>query len=519
MTCARIHPVPERLRTVALAVFPNAICVATGWALWRLFGGGLIGSDGQWQVSMALSGHFNDWFSPVMTAVLHAGLYQFYALTPIVLIQAVVGCLGVYHLARASIRFLYPSLFAAGWESAAALAILFILLVPLSPLMYYLVYVQNDGWLMLGLVWSAAGWLQLEHSRPGEGPRLDPAMRLERAGWWAAAVLGSAWVEMMRHNAVVLLPVFAVLAATAAIHMGRAAAIAAAAVTIALPFSVGGLVRNQYSVEKVHPEDQILALDLVGVCVERDDLRHHLPYTDAHLIEERFRQCYAPGFVNTFYWYHPPELRPTRLDYVGVIENGVQQYGSRHAELVTDYRQAMKNATFTLAAVKVRAFLAYVLNDHANEPGMESWHPTGLIVENPGQKPRPGPAPFRAALREADAAVARSPGLRFLCTNHLPWLIFTGLAVTVVGYVARQETRAAESGRRWRIGFLVLLLPVVYYASHLAAVAGPWYRYMYPATLLVQIGGLAALTGALVLGLRRLRVIALGPAHPPPDVN
>lgn len=485
----------SRLAGLLLAVVPPAAAGAAGWAVWRVFGGGQVGSDGAWQFDQATHGVLNDWLSPVMTAVLRQGFFKWWAAAPVVRLQAVVTCVGLYVLARATFRYALPGL-VGGWkEAAAALGVVLLLLCPPSPLPYYLVYLQSDGWLIPGLVWSAAGWLGLELTR---GSRWTV-----RAGWWAAAVGGAGWAVLMRHNAAALLPVFAALAAVAAYPRGRLAAALAAALVVALPVGVGRWVNDRYQVLPHHPEDQILALDLVGVCVERPDLRPYLPYTDAHLIEDRYRTAYVPGFTNPFFYYHPADCRPTRLDYVAEADGPVQRYGSRHAELVADYREAVRHAPLTLAAVKARAFVGHLLLD---QPG-ERWLPGMPFPERFGKAPPPVPE-ARALMGSVYDAAGASSLLRQVFACHLPWLLLTGAAVAVVGRVAWDEGRRPGAGRRWRVGFLVLLLPAAYYGSHLPAVAGPWYRYMYPATLLVQLGLLVVLTGAAVIGVRRLRLAA-----------
>jgi hypothetical protein len=477
---------------VARSCLPAAVCAGLGWLVWLIFRPGLVGSDGWWQAEQAAAGLFNDWFPPVMAVVLRQSYLLFHSFAPATLVQAVVGCLGVYHVARAALRFVFPGLLAPRRESLAAVGVLVVLLAPPSPLLYYLAYVQNDGWLMPGLLWAVAGWVNLELTRQ------KPGVRWDRLGWWAAAVLGSAWAVLMRHNAVVLLPALAGLAAVAAYHRGRLAALAAAALVAALPLAVERVVIHKYRVERLHPEDQIIALDLVSTCAERDDLRALLPYTNAHLIGENFREHYCPGFVNVFYWYHPAG-RPTRLEYVGEVANGVQRLGTRHAELAAEYRTALRDCPGTLAVVKLRAFTSYLIHDH---PG-ERWHATESLPDARGREPGAAAGRVRAALRGVDGVVANSPALRFVFTNHLPWLVVNLLAVGLVGYLARHG-----AGRRHSVGLLVLLVPTAYSASHLLAVAGPWYRYMYPAALLVQVGCVAAAVGVVVRVRRRLNLRA-----------
>jgi hypothetical protein len=322
--------------------------------------------------------------------------------------------------------------------------------------------------------------------RPGES-------RVIRCAWWAAAVLGSAWMILMRYNAIVLLPVFVLLAVHASRGGQRVARAAIAVLIVVLPLAASRWIGERYRVEHVHPEDQILALDLVGVCAERDDARQHLPYTDRHLFEDRFRRLYIPGFVNVYYWYSPAEFRPTRLDYVGAMEGKEQRYGTRHSELAADYRAAVRQLPLTLAQVKWTAFWTYLKNDQVMH-----WHPTGTLPEHYGRKPA-AVAGIQNVLKQVDDAIGRSPTLRFIFACHLPWVVLCLLATSVAAFLARRGR-----GRR-RAGFLVLLIPAVYYASHLLAVAGHWYRYMYPATLLMQIELVVLLVVAAMCAWRRLR--------------
>lgn len=251
---------------VARSCLPACRCTALGWLVWLVFRPGLAGADGLWQTQQAAAGLFNDWFPPVMAVVLRQSLFAFHSFAPCSLVLSVLGCLGVYHVVRAGLRLAFPGLLPPGRESVAALGVLLVLLVPPSPLVHYLAFVQNDGWLLPGLLWAVAGWVNLELTRPTPGVPRGRGERLARLGWWAAAVLGSAWAVLMRHNAVVLLPVFAALAAVAACHRGRLAAVAATALVVGLPFAVERAVTAKYHVEHLHPEDQIIALDLVGIC-------------------------------------------------------------------------------------------------------------------------------------------------------------------------------------------------------------------------------------------------------------
>jgi hypothetical protein len=452
-----------------------------GWGVWHVFRPGLIGSDGMNQVHQAWAGGFSDWFPPAMAVALRQLLLLGGSVGTATLLQAVLGALGVWQAARAALRYGFAGAVPHGREAAAALGVLAALLVPPSPLGYFLVFLQNDGWLLVALLWAVVGWLRLLDARLAAAP---PG-RVGRAGWWVAAAGGSAGVVLVRHNAVVLVPLFAALAWAAA--AGRFRYLAAAGVA-ALPFAVGAAVAWRYPVERVHPEDQVLAVELVGVCVARDELRAELPYTNAHLLEGRFREKYIPGFVNPLYLYAPAESRPTDPNFVGEVVDGVQRLGSRHAELADDYRRAVRVAPLTVAGVKWRAFAGHLTGDH-RQP---HWHPTDIIPNTLGITLNPGFAPAREWLAAADRAAEGSAVARLVFLNHLPWVVLNVLAVGLAARAARRGNRRAG------LGLLVLLVPLGYVLSYLPATAGPQYRYMYPSTLLVQIGTLGAAAGFLL---------------------
>src|SRR6516162_5732708 len=98
-------------------LLPNAICCLLGWAVWHVFRPGLIGSDGMWQLHQAWAGTFHDWFPPAMAVAVRQVFLLGGSVGTVTLIQSVLGCLGVYHLARAALRFAHPGLLTPGREA------------------------------------------------------------------------------------------------------------------------------------------------------------------------------------------------------------------------------------------------------------------------------------------------------------------------------------------------------------------------------------------------------------------
>ena len=57
-----------------------------------------------------------------------------------------------------------------------------------------------------------------------------------------------------------------------------------------------------------------MAIELVGMCVESDEVRSKLPYTSRHLLADRFPSKYIPGWVSSVVPGYPARFgSPSRI--------------------------------------------------------------------------------------------------------------------------------------------------------------------------------------------------------------
>jgi len=329
--------------------------------------------------------------------------------------------------------------------------VLLALLVPVTPLAFYLMTFWKDAWAMVFLLWIAA--LLLDLQRLGA----SPGRLLAIAG--LAAALG-----LVRHNAVVVLPLVGVAVWVAVRRrLGRPAAAAWAAAPLALYLVAGPLIDRGFAVQKHHPESQVMVLDLVGLCAaDRAACPRWLPLTWSHVLDAGALAAYRPGDVGFVYWDQPPHVDPSM--------------GDDYPRLRNEYLAAVRSRPGLFARVKVDAFKTLLGRWRTEYFVHDSivWNPYGLALRDPL-------APVRRSLTATVSRVGRNRWLRWVSGAHLVWILAN---LTWVAGLLAAWLRAREE--RYSFLAVLMLIPLAYYFSYLAATPGHDFRYMYPATLLVQ---------------------------------
>ncbi|HEY2291536.1 MAG TPA: hypothetical protein VGM86_12620 [Thermoanaerobaculia bacterium] len=429
---------------------PGYLAVAVALALWRLFFPGLMSQDSIIQYGQAVTGQYNDWQPPLMAIVLRAVLGLGGALGLLMLAQCLAGVFGVRALARESLELLCGDRVPPRRAAWLALLVLLLLLLPWSPLAFYLMTFWKDAWAAVFLLWIGA--LAIALFRRGAEPRRV-----------ALLVVLSALLGLVRHNAVAILPLLGLVLwlGLRRAGVGRRAALALAAAPLALWLVANPLIDALFRVEKLHPDSQIMALDLVGLCAAGRDLCAELPWTRSHVRDEAGLARYRPGDIGLIFWDDPSPVDKTmRLDY---------------PRLRAEYLHAVRRFPGELARVKLAAFETLLGIDQT------SYFFHGTIVENPyGLRLADRFAPARERLRGVVTGVAES-GWRWLGGVHLVWI-----AVNVLWVAVLLALSFRSGDGRYRFLACLLLVPLGYYLSYLAATPTHDYRFMYPSTLMVQ---------------------------------
>jgi hypothetical protein len=463
--------------SIGLAMWPVLLVISIGLAMWTLYQPAILSTDSLEQYRQAVTGQITDWHPPIMSIVVAELLRAGGELRWLMLGQSVLASLSVWAFAAACLRFFYGDELSPLARRWLALLAVLVLLLPFFPLRFYFMIFWKDSW----AAWSLLGLLALLLNAFA-----SPRDNLPRAFWarMSAIVALTILFLLVRYNAVVLLPSFmlCIYILCRRRHCAAVPALATAAAVPVLFFTANALLYLAFSVERVHAEKPALALDLVGICVLDDRCRASLPFTDANLIDDRYRTQYR--FADSLPFFLDP-IRITRPEYIAGPSD----------QLRSDYAIALREYPWLLLRVKAIAF-GQVLG--LGE--IDGWihdridpNPYGLHLDD-----RYGG--IRGEFAAAANRVIAHPLLRWLSGVHLVWFVVNLL--WLVG-LAVHYRRTRERSALWLA--LLLTLPLGYYLSYFLAVAGPDFRYMYPATLVIQVLTVSAAVGMMARSLGRSR--------------
>lgn len=440
-------------------LLPAVLAAMAGVAVWAVFRPGLLSFDSIAQYSQALRGRYTDWHPPLISVALHFVLALGGSLSRFMLLQSVAGALGVWAFSRAVLRQLFGDRLSRPQIAWLSLLVLALLLVPVSPLAFYLMTFWKDACAAILLLWIGA----LALGRPS-------AARI------TALVLVAAAYGMVRHNAIVTLPFLGLfLAVEAWRHLPRAAALGLAMAPLAACVAGDALVDAAFGVRESYPSGQVMAFDLAGLCAEDRATCGESPLFRRHLRAPDLGARYRAGDLGSIFWEEPVAVDPKIMDQ------------ALHGELEEQYRDVAMDHPLLLAEVKAESFWSLLGAEETDYFFHDS------VAENPFDLRL---QPQLTGVREKLSAWGRwtaGGSLRWIAGVHLVWL-----AANVLWIVA-----LALRGR-WTLA-LLLLVPLAYYLSYLLAATVQDYRFLYPSTLFVQCFTVAALLGG-VASRRRLAI-------------
>ena len=434
--------------------------------LWRIFFPALMTVDSVGQLRQAWIGVYDNWHPPLMAIVLHGFIKVGRNVGAVMLVQCLTGLFGVRALVLAALEaFFGPGISRRRAEGIAAATVL-LLLLPVSPLPFYLATFWKDTWAAVLLVWACALALRLL-SGPPEAP-------LSRRTWLRIAALTAvaAALGMVRHNAVVTLPFAGLAIAFALWRSSRALAVALAFLPLLVSLGAEAVLERAFHVQDSHLERHMMAFDLVGVCALDARACDRLPFIKSYILAPDYQRRYVPGNMALSFWTDPPLLNPEAM-----------WFGDR---LRAEYLRAARELTPLLVKVKVQAFVPLLGLGGPHMLIYQGLHPNEL-----GLRLNPRFAPVRARLGELTVQCGDSPLLRYVSGVHLVWLLAAVLWIAALLASPRRRPLA-----------LVMLLPLSFALSYLLAAPAADYRFLYPATLVVQAMTLAWLPG---LALRERR--------------
>jgi hypothetical protein len=113
---------------------------------WSLFHPALMSYDSVVQYGQAVTGRFTSWHPPVMAIALRAVLALGGTLGMLTAAQCLAGAVGVWAFSWSCLEALFGERLSPARRAWISLAVLVLLLLPASPLIFYLMTFWKDAW-------------------------------------------------------------------------------------------------------------------------------------------------------------------------------------------------------------------------------------------------------------------------------------------------------------------------------------------------------------------------------------
>lgn len=453
----------QLLSKIKKSLFENPaliIVVCISFILWALFYPAYMSADSLVQYEQALSGVYEDWHPPVMAILVHYILLLGGSIATVTFMQTIFGCLGVYFLAKEILRQRNVNEKKQTW---VPLYILIILLLPVSPFPFYLMHFLKDTWIAIGFIWIT--YLGLRTTIINQKNTKQYIVN------YTALVLLISLVFITRYNAIVLVPVFFLLLFYNSKRLADAKqSVIPVILWSVLPFFVYIAVQKQlniaFQIKKLHPENQVMALESVGALLQDKNNSSYVPYISANLTPN-YEYAYFPGNVASVMNWEGSEKTLNQLTFSIADERIKKEYINLAWHAPGSLVKVKSEGFFNMLKPSTGKYWFHVkLDDNAY----------GLTQNETFKKARLG---WQLLANNIHSITLTS----FIGGEHLVWLIINVSLLILL--ISKRQLRSML--------FIVLLIPLGYYLSYLLACTGDDFRFMYPATLLVQVIALSLL--------------------------
>lgn len=447
------------------------IYILVAFAIWAIFYPGLMSVDSLVFYKQAVTGHFQDLHPPLLPITLSGILATGFGIGTLMLIQCLAGCLGLRFFSISIQKAFFVDQLSSFEMELIALIVFGILLSPFSPLIFYLMTFWKDSWLAIFLIWIFAISLNFYVTCSNL-----QSLRFYPRFFWLALVIALA--ALTRYNGIVIFVTLCAALLMIIHRRGARWAIFLALSPLVFYLILNHVQYNYFNVKRKHPEKHVMALDLVGLCVESQNICDDLPHTKRHLRED-YRYRYISGRMG-------PLLEE------GIVDRDYFREENRYT-IVKEYRRAVKTFPLTLAKVKIDAFV-YLLGIKEKFELFQSRIPRnrlGLTLNHQFHN-------IRNILIGVGIKISNHKYLRWVSGVPLVWIVIN--IVWVVGVIIFYNKRR---NRLYLFSSILLSTTIIYYCSYLFATLDHKYRYTYPSTLIIQIITATTVLAFLYSKLRR----------------
>lgn len=441
----------------------NLLLFGIGVIIWQLFRPGLLSVDSIDQYTQAVTGDFNNWHPPIMAAILSQVISCGLGIDSLIFLQCQLGLFGIKSLIVEFLhRFVAPHRCTrAGFVSILSVGLILLLMIPITPHIFYLVTFWKDVWLAISLIWLFSLLLKLTEAKT--------SLSTTKTFYFTIGILGlGVFAASVRHNALPLLPLIIVLTVLLIKDvLSRLQLTLVAILPMVVFLLLGVFIKERYRVVNSHIENVVIASDLVGICVVAPNACKDLPLTQSAIINKEHLSRYVFGISAHFY---SKEYLIVDPEYVGI--------GTPNLPLKNEYRTAIINHPVTLLKVKYHALLSLL----RPKQKAYNWYQSSIEENRYNLQFNDEYRAARETLIGFGQAISQHRYLHWISGEHLVWLMINLILL------ARYATLFFQNRLLSYLAVMgMLVVTLAYYLSYIFVVTQWDFRFMYPSTLFVQI--------------------------------
>lgn len=459
--------------------------------IWQIFYPGLMSPDSLAQYEQAKAGRFDDWHPPIMSIFLSGLMLLGGDIGLMMLIQCTASLFGLRSLIIRTLRFFSNgalSIEKAQWM--ATIGTVIFLLPFLTPFMFFSIIYWKDAWLAIIALWVVSFILWL----------FENFDQIQKKSYFKLLIwlsLSSAILVLIRHNALVVLPVLCLSVGLLAKNKLGKKWLVMGILPFILAITLNPLINFIFDVGRTYTGNTVFASDMAVFLKLYPELDNEFPLSARHKNAPTVLLTDDGGVWNETTEGIPcPYMNKKICDSemplacFGNKENTINitgndcymPVGNDNKLLKEEYYKAIKTHPIQLLHAKIYLF-GQMLHPRYWEPIAVSCEISG----NPmGLKLSDNFVSVREKLCKLNHETAHKKYFNWISGIHPFWLIINVIFLLYfsIKFIFRRESSIL-------LTILIFLLPLFYYLSYILAATTPDYRFMYPSTLLMQVFTLA----------------------------
>ena len=451
--------------------------------IWQIFYPGLFSPDSIAQYQQARGGYFNDWHPPLMSIVLWAIMKFGGDVGFLTFLQCLAAIFGLRQFIAILIFFLSErNISKVSCKTIATVAVLIFLIPCLTPLMFFTIIFWKDAWLAIMFLWITTYllWLFLNLNELSSGKFIIHLGLL---------TLLSASTILVRHNAFVTLPIISIGLTYLSFQKFGKVGLSVFLIPFLAAIILNPITVYLFDIKPVFLGNEVLASDLVIMLKLYPELEPELPLTARHK--------HSPilfGIDVGLTWDESTE--GTRCPAISCeLDMPVVCYGTASNTKYIDGRNCFMPIGTDNKALKqeyINIITSHPLKFVFTKLYLFCWmiHPNSWnnqkvvyeIYENPfNLKLNENFKNIRTKFNELSLETGNNWYLMWISGIHSIWILLN--LIFVIYYILKIAiTRSYKN----IFNLIIYLIPLSYYLSYILAAVAQDYRFMFPATLLMQ---------------------------------